>query len=837
MKNIINIKKAYKCIKDTIVEDKVAVFFILLLIFITPRFFICHSDIFSYSIFESIYNVMNGNIPLNLFICFSLLVVFIYWSKIIWKDISIRLYRPLLVIFGFRFLWYSNFEYICIISSFDFRIYITILLSLISILLLSKILKITCLKQKEKQKDNKKGFSIDYDKYDDLCNVKISDTQREYAQVIINKLFKTDISNRSFAVGITGEWGTGKTTFLNLLEETAKEKNNEVKIVHFNPWMCKSPEKVTSDFFATLQKELSPYCSTLSSSIRDYAKNLSVSLSNSIKVQLFPRIISLYDQKEKISKEISKFKTPVIIIIDDIDRLEQEEVFEVLRLIRNTGDLCNTIYLVAYDRKYVTTILNEKNIQNAESYLEKIFPIDIQMPTKENYEMWEYLKNEIEWYIPNNNFTNQLFAKIDTDKKRILLLKVLNSYRKIKRFSRGFILNLKFYFNNKKQDYKILDIFWLEVLKFYDKKIYDILAYSPETLLYIDKERFFLRYEISKNYSSDDENKKYKGETIWKEYTPEILEMMFDLYIDVQISSISYIENFSSYFSFYIPPYKISPSELYDALSNKKTPEEIVKQWYDNKKNIHSIISRLKYTKIDVLKDFQIVLYIEICLNLCLYEKNISKSIKILFSNIHSSNINAYKTHICGWFDRKIINNENLSTISFMLNTFYQTSVFYNNNEVYDKEEHDTYENLLINNNKIREYLKRIITDYLKNNPDMTALSIFPNNGILSELFMNCCLFEEEHTPDNFNNKYEQCAFDIVIEHFSSKKQKPSIKEYEKKHHNLFKEDPPIFESRQEEYEYYYYYEKHREWEMEKYFGSNYESKLKEYSEKCFSKE
>ncbi|MBO7199864.1 MAG: AAA family ATPase [Bacteroidales bacterium] len=836
MKVIDNIKKICEWIKNIKLEDKVVIFFILLLMFITPRFFTYHSDIFSYPIFECIYNLMNGNIPLNLFICFSLLIVCVYWSKIIWKDVSIRLYRPLLVIFGFRFLWYSNFEYICIISSFDFRIYITILLSLISILLLSKILKIACLKPKEKQKDNKKGFSIDYDKYDNLCNVKISDTQREYAQVIINKLFKTDISNSSFAVGITGEWGTGKTTFLNLLEETAKEENNEIKIVHFNPWMCKSPEKVTSDFFATLQKELSPYRSTLSSSIRDYAKNLSVSLSSSIKVQLFPRIISLYDQKEKISKEISKFKTPVIIIIDDIDRLEQEEVFEVLRLIRNTGDLCNTIYLVAYDRKYVTTILNEKNIQNAESYLEKIFPIDIQMPTKENYEMWEYLKNEIEWYIPYNNFTNQLFTKIDTD-KRILLLKVLNSYRKIKRFSRGFILNLDFCFNKKKQDYKILDLFWLEVLKFYDKKIYDILAYFPETLLYIDKNRFFLRYGISENYSSDDEGKKYKREIIWKEYTPKILEMMFGLHIDVQIRSISYIENFSSYFSFCIPPYKISPSELYEALSNKKTSEEVVKQWDKNKKSIHSIISRLEDTKIDALEYFQLKLYVEICLNLCLYGNDISEKIKEIFFNIHFKNSDVCKSYICEWFDKKINNNENLSTISFILNTFYQTTVFYNNNKVYDTEEHNTYGNLLINNNKINEYLKRIITDYLKNNPDLTALSIFPNNGILSELFMNCCLFEEEHTPDDFNNKYEQCAFDIVIEHFSSKKQKPSIKEYKKIYHNLFKEDPPLFESLQEEHEYYYYEEKHRKWEMKKYFGSQYNLKLKEYSIKCFSNE
>ena len=52
---------------------------------------------------------------------------------------------------------------------------------------------------------------------------------------------------------------------------------------------------------------------------------------------------------------------PILVVIDDIDRLEKEELFEVLRLIRNTGNFTNLIYSVSSStflkKQYQTPLL------------------------------------------------------------------------------------------------------------------------------------------------------------------------------------------------------------------------------------------------------------------------------------------------------------------------------------------------------------------------------------------------------------------------------------------------------------------------------------------------
>ena len=79
--------------------------------------------------------------------------------------------------------------------------------------------------------------------------------------------------------------------------------------------------------------------------------------------------------KEKIEEAITTDGSkPFAIFIDDLDRLEGNELFEVLRLIRITANFRNVVFIVAYDRDYICNVLNEsKNIKRAEEYIQKIF--------------------------------------------------------------------------------------------------------------------------------------------------------------------------------------------------------------------------------------------------------------------------------------------------------------------------------------------------------------------------------------------------------------------------------------------------------------------------------
>ena len=69
----------------------------------------------------------------------------------------------------------------------------------------------------------------------------------------------------------------------------------------------------------------------------------------------------------------------MVVLIDDIDRLEPAEIREVVRLVRLTSDLPNVIFLLAYDRGHVAKSLGTSESEGLR-YLEKIVQVSYQLP-------------------------------------------------------------------------------------------------------------------------------------------------------------------------------------------------------------------------------------------------------------------------------------------------------------------------------------------------------------------------------------------------------------------------------------------------------------------------
>ena len=453
-----------------------------------------------------LYNLLDGRCLVNIPVSVTIIYLAYCWINRIWIDNDCRPYRFSLV-GGLLFClnWKSDVAYADIIGGFDYRMLLSCILAMALIILIIKAFKSKAVTH-DGASQNEEGENATVDKdfqgfsHDNPANQSVPDSLKKYASIIARRLLSTKANNQSYAIGITGEWGVGKTTFLNLLKKEIIEK---AEIVEFNPWMCRSPEQVTNDFFASLRHQLSPKYSTLSKTLKEYAKsinNLTLTPPNvlGIELSLSIREESLYEKKMDLSDKFLRLSRPVVVFIDDIDRLEREEVFEVLRLIRNTADLNNTIYLVAYDKEYVTTVLEEKNIKDAASYLEKIFPVEVHLPKVEDNLIWETLYGDLNCQERfNGRFTKSLFARFNND-ERALILRVLNNYRRAKRFSRLYILNVDYVMVQCRDEIKLLDLFWLELLQIYDKKIYDMLANDPYSLLCYENGRFNQRQYIAK---------------------------------------------------------------------------------------------------------------------------------------------------------------------------------------------------------------------------------------------------------------------------------------------------------------------------------------------------
>jgi hypothetical protein len=207
----------------------------------------------------------------------------------------------------------------------------------------------------------------------------------EYIKDLASKILSTNATDHSFAIGIVGQWGAGKTAFLNTLEDQLKTKSDVIQL-QFNPWISHNTDNITAIFFSDLASRLSQYDDSLKTEITAYSRELLQSVDNNsfaIFRQLFESSIKekeLQEQYKLINEHIQRLQKKVVVYIDDVDRLDKKEVVEVLRIIRNTADFGNTFFIVAFDKSYVTTCINEALINNSENYLEKIFQIEYYLP-------------------------------------------------------------------------------------------------------------------------------------------------------------------------------------------------------------------------------------------------------------------------------------------------------------------------------------------------------------------------------------------------------------------------------------------------------------------------
>lgn len=794
-----------------------------------------------------IYSVLDDNPLINIPICIIISGFAIWWWTKIWKDKDIRPYRLGIIAFGLIvFIFIDGFLYANIACNFSYQWFFIGLFSLLFIVFLIKILA-TCEikwaqnliewkfkifkklivrieifwknkgKIKDKKNDNKpelKGFSVDN------TEIKLEDSQIKYAETLVKKLKNTDLSKESFAVGITGEWGSGKSTFLNTMKEKIKEAKF-AEIVEFNPWLCNSPEQVTQDFFATLIDKLSPKHSTLSRDINKYAKLLNKIAKPSLSIfgidlDLTPGDDSLDELKENISKKLANLPKKVVILIDDTDRLEGNEVFEILRLIRNTADFKNVIYIATYDKEYVIDVLKENKIKEPNNYLEKIFQVEAHLLKVEDYELWDTLMEEIEKQLNFQGGYLIIILKSYLKQYSDFIITILTNYRQVKRFARQFAVYLNYLKESKLiNELSPIDLFWVELLQVYDNRVYNILAKDPFNFLQIGI------YELTINKEIIDEKDKRKEKSKWKEKTENILKIIFEENYqdqklpvsdnDIDSKRLRLGDNYFKYFALRVAPNKISFEEMKEML-NSNDPEAILYNWINSAKDYNSIIFQFANHKINFNNTSHLRNYIFGLLYFASYSNYPKiKDIKYLLQKRrYPAHANDASNIASFWFGRKIYhcNKEiELLHLSSLLNHLHRTM------------EERLIESLIISYKKIEEYLEIIIKKVLDNN-NYSALAILQPQHELNVIFKNCCV--QYFDKENYEI-YEQIAFDIVIEHFSNKKNKPTLREFEAIYKNYYEyknmtdDDMTTLDAK-----------------LTTLFGFNYDKNIETFKEKCF---
>ena len=198
----------------------------------------------------------------------------------------------------------------------------------------------------------------------------------------------------SIVVGIYGPWGDGKTTVLNFIRGRLKDYPSII-CVSFNPWRMEGEQALLHGFFATmaevLDKELTTSSEKLGDVLKKYGALLKVAPGGwgdaAVGAGTALSAVSLDELRGRISRMLREADKRVVIVMDDIDRLDRSEIQAIFRLVKLTGDFENTAYVLAFDEQMVAGAIGEKYASSSgQSYeaginfLEKIVQVPLHLP-------------------------------------------------------------------------------------------------------------------------------------------------------------------------------------------------------------------------------------------------------------------------------------------------------------------------------------------------------------------------------------------------------------------------------------------------------------------------
>ncbi|MGP5311964.1 KAP family P-loop NTPase fold protein [Psychrobacter faecalis] len=211
----------------------------------------------------------------------------------------------------------------------------------------------------------------------------------------------------SIVIGLYGKWGDGKTSVLNFIEQSLNA-NNGVICIKFNPWRFGTEDQLLMGFFNQIAEALDDKLETKGDTLKEIGKKVISPLASLAGIggvgEIATSFISMPDInafKSRTEQLLEKSQKRVLILIDDVDRLDKTEIHALFRLVKLTADFKYTSYILAFDKDIVASSLQDRYStsqgNSGEAFLEKIIQVPLHLP-----------------YIDKQTLRNFCFQRVDT---------------------------------------------------------------------------------------------------------------------------------------------------------------------------------------------------------------------------------------------------------------------------------------------------------------------------------------------------------------------------------------------------------------------------------------
>ena len=491
--------------------------------------------------------------------------------------------------------------------------------------------------------------------------------------------------NESLVIAIYGEWGSGKSSVINLASENIEQREHENKptIIEFNPWVFSEESTLGDHFFNEIAKELeirndTEKDKTIAKKLKFYASLLSLApeenyfaglsskallvlgligisssqiidwlnippnwVQNSLLIggsllvlldvfkgylskiaNYFEKKADYYSKsvsevKSEIKKELQERQKKLVVVIDDIDRLNQSEIRQIFRLIRVNADFPNTIYLLAFDRKIIEKNLEEQVGVSGKEYLNKIVQVSFDVPFAKSSKISAFLFKELDRILGVLPDSAQKFFGNDepywANVYHSGFKDFFKNIRDVKRFASSLEFNISQMYQGRIMEVNPIDFIAVEAIR----------VFAPDFYLFMrDKSRLFTSTDRNDRGSREKSPRRDEIEIALNELKSEtqnsVLELIKRLFPQIdgiyqygysshghdwQSSWSSHLrvcatKNFDSYFTL-IPGgdeeelSQFEIEEVLDKTNSEEGFEKIIREYIDKGK-IRKILQRIQ---------------------------------------------------------------------------------------------------------------------------------------------------------------------------------------------------------------------------------------------------
>ena len=294
-------------------------------------------------------------------------------------------------------------------------------------------------------------------------------------------------SETPITIALQGEWGSGKTSLMNMIEDELCHKG-EFYRVWINSWqysLMKSPEETILKILEGMIEQIlsisgenegkSEAVKKLKATFRKLAMGGGKFLAKQVVDKIggnaeivddfFGGTNSEGAEISQLKKEIQKLiieivsdtknpNTGFVFFIDDLDRIDPPVAVQILELLKNIFDLDKCVFVLAIDYDVVIKglepkfgKLTDKNEREFRSFFDKIIQMPFSMPVS-SYTIEKFLLDALKriGFVSENEGNDAVFSELLTD---FAILSVGQNPRALKRLTNTIsLINL---INNKEK--------------------------------------------------------------------------------------------------------------------------------------------------------------------------------------------------------------------------------------------------------------------------------------------------------------------------------------------------------------------------------------------------